>query len=259
MLSKKYDSVKWLNFSRNYWKELALSAWLEYSTWDAVITLDADWQHPPQEIANFLQEWESGYQIVYNKRPEIKDAWWIKVASSKLFYTLFNLISDFKLEPWTTDFRLMDRVVVNVFNQFREKNRIFRGLIDLIWFNRKALIFDARANVEWRRPSYNYSKLFSLALDSITSFSLFPLKLVWMIWVFIASFSFAIMLIGLIDKFFWDHLDFSNIAFIALSNTFLMWIVLMSLWLMALYVANIHDEVQGRPLYIVQNRVWFDT
>ena len=93
---------------------------------DAVITLDADGQHPVSKIHDFIAARESGYQIVYNKRPIIKNASWLKKCSSWIFYTLFNAIADFKLEPATTDYRLMDRIVVEQFRTFKERNRIFR-------------------------------------------------------------------------------------------------------------------------------------
>lgn len=109
--------------------------------------------------------------------------------SSKLFYKCFNAISVFKLEAQTTDYRLLDRKVVNVFLQFKEKNRMYRGLIDLLGFEKKALIFDALANPDGRVASYNYNKLMKLALDSLTSFSVWPLKIVAIIGILITFFS----------------------------------------------------------------------
>jgi polyisoprenyl-phosphate glycosyltransferase len=143
-----------------------------------VITLDADGQHPVIKLPDFLQAREEGYDIVYNKRPQNDGATWTKKITSKIFYAIFNRISEFTLEAQTTDYRLLDRKVVDVFLQFTEKNRLYRGLIDRIGFEKKALEFDALEAIGNRQATYSYSKLIQLALNSITSFSVFPLKLV---------------------------------------------------------------------------------
>ncbi len=248
-------NVKWVNLSRNFGKEIALTAWVEKSSWDAVITMDVDWQHPVKKLPNFIKKWEEWYDVVYNLRPKIKKSSLIKKLSSWFFYKIFNYISDFKLESWTTDYRLIDRKVVDIFLSFNEKNRLFRWIIDYIWFKKTSLIFDALPNKWWRKPSYNYSKLYQLAINSLTSFSVFPLKLVWYMWFIITISSSILFFIMIIDKLWFLHLSFSNLALVVVINTILIWIVLMSLWLIALYVARIHEEVVWRPLYIVKNKI----
>lgn len=249
------EKVKWINFSRNFGKEVALTAWIEKSIGDCVVTLDCDGQHPVEKLPEFLKTWEDWFDIVYNKRPQIKWASIIKKLSSKLFYYLFNKISDFKLEPSTTDYRLLDRKVVKVFMKLEERNRIYRWLIDWLWFNKKALVFDAKPRVNWNSASYNYIKLMKLATDSITSFSLFPLKVVWYLWMFITIFSSMLLVLMFVDRLMTLWLDFTNLAIVTVINTLLIWIVLMSLWLIALYIANIHDEVRWRPLYIIKEQI----
>lgn len=118
--------VKGVNLSRNFGKELAITAGLEYAKGSAVITIDADGQHPVERIPEFIEKWEAGYDIVYNKRPQIRGASWFKRITSKAFYAFFNAISEFKLEPGTTDYRLIDRAVVDAYLRFREKNRMYR-------------------------------------------------------------------------------------------------------------------------------------
>mgnify|MGYP002348731711 FL=1 len=254
-LAAKDKIVKGVNLSRNFGKEIAITAGIELSRGDAIITLDADGQHPVEKIPDFIHAWEEWYDIVYNKRPNIKWASFIKTFSSKIFYYFFNKISDFKLEPSTTDYRLLDRKVVDVFVSFKEKNRIYRGLVDWIGFNKKALIFDALPNKEWRKASYNFFKLLKLAMDSVTSFSLLPLKIVWYMWILISIWSYLLFIFMLIDRNFGNKLHFSNIAFAVVINTLLIWIVLVSLGLIALYIANIHEEVLNRPLYIVKEKI----
>lgn len=254
VLCDRYPFVKGINLSKNFGKELALTAGIEHATWVAIITIDADGQHPVDKIPLFLEKWKQGYDIVYNKRPKIQWAGLTKRLSSYCFYTLFNLISDFKLEPGTTDFRLLDRKVVDIFLKFKERSRIFRGIIDYIWFSKYALIFDALPNPTGRKPSYNYLKLLDLAINSITSFSVFPLKMVWYLGLLITIGSIWVFFIMMLDKLWILNLGFSNLAIVVVINTILIWIVLMSLWMMALYIAKIHQEVVWRPLYIVKDK-----
>lgn len=252
-MGKSDPQVKWVRLSRNFWKEIALTAWIEHAKGDAAITLDADGQHPVEKIPAFIEEWEKGFQIVYNRRPVTQGVPLLKRWSSKLFYALFNTVSDFKLEPGTTDYRLLDRSVIDVFLQFHEKNRTYRGLIDWIGFEKKCLVFDAAPRMRWM-ASYRYGKLLKLAINNLTSFSLFPLKLVWYMGLFLTSMSFIILIVQILDKLQIFHFWFTNLGIVIVLNTIMIGIVLMSLWLIGLYIANIHEEVIGRPLYIIKDK-----
>lgn len=255
-IAKKDKIIKWINLSRNFGKEVALTAGLENSLWDAVITLDWDWQHPVEQIPNFIKEWEKWFHIVYNKRPKIEWASFFKNISSKLFYTIYNSLSDFKLEENSTDYRLLDREIVDNFLQFREKNRLYRGIIDWMWFEKKALVFDAKARLDWGKWwSYSFKSLLNLAINSLTSFSIFPLRLVGYLGFFMILASWLLLIFVLVDKFTLDRFNFSNIAAILLMNTILIWVVLMSLGLIALYIARIHEEVQARPMYMISKKL----
>lgn len=252
-LCESDERVKWVNLSRNFGKELAITAGLEHSTGDAVITLDADGQHPVDRIPEFIREWESGYDVVYNKRPETSGASWYKKKTSQVFYFLFNTISEFKLEAGTTDYRLLDRVVVDAYLRFSEKNRIYRGLVDWLGFSKRALIFSAKDRIHGE-ATYNYKMLFRLAFHSLTSFSFFPLKLVGYIGLLIVVSGSITLFFQFIDKIWLTHFGFSNIGIVIVINTIMVWVVLMSLGLIGIYIANIHEEVIGRPLYIVKKK-----
>lgn len=255
-LSMQDTRVRGVHFSRNFWKEIALTAGIEAAKGEAVITLDADGQHPVVKIPEFLAERENWYEIVYNQRPTTQWASWIKTMSSKLFYACFNSISDFKLEAWTTDYRLMDRKVVDYFLLFREKNRLYRWLVDWMWFQKKALVFEALPRMGWGSPSYSYAALLKLAMNSVTSFSLYPLKVVGHMGVaitIIALVLIAVMLYNILLH--WNSMDFNNTSLLVVVCIFLSWITMASLWMIALYIANIHEEVMERPLYIVRDTV----
>lgn len=244
--------VKGVNLSRNFWKEVCLTAGIEHASWDAVITFDWDGQHPVEQIPNFLREWETWYQIVYNVRPKTQGASFVKKLSSKLFYKIFNAVSEFTFEDRTTDYRLLDRTVVDYFLKFSERNRLYRGIIDWLGFDKKALVFDAKKRLDDGQSSYSYKQLWNLAINSLTSFSIFPLKLVGYLGFFMTAFSSLLFVFVIIDKLTIDKFSFSNIAALLLINMSLVGIVLMALGLIALYIARIHEEVQGRPMYIVK-------
>ena len=191
--------VKGVNLSRNFGKELAITAGLELSSGDVVITLDADGQHPVDKIPDFLHEYEAGYEIVYNRRPETRDASFLKRYSSRLFYVLFNLLSEFKLEPHTTDYRLLSRDVVDAYLQFHEKNRMYRGLVDWLGFEKKALVFNAKKRIHGE-ATYSYRRLLSLAINNLTSFSFFPLKFVGYFGLFVTVSSVCMLFLQMLDK-----------------------------------------------------------
>lgn len=255
-LCDKDTRVRWVNLSRNFGKELALTAWLESTEGDAVITLDADGQHPVEKIPEFIEKWEEWYDVVYNKRPETRGATWFKRFTSKWFYRLFNLISEFKLEPGTTDYRLINRDVVNAYLQFHEKNRMYRWLVDWMWFSKYPLVFDAKSRLHGN-ASYSYRSLLRLAMNNLLGFSLFPLKLVGFLGLFITLISSFLAVIVVLDKLTLNQFSFSNIVLIIILNTWILGITLMALGMIALYIANIHEEVIGRPLYIVKKKINF--
>jgi polyisoprenyl-phosphate glycosyltransferase len=248
--SQKKKNIKVLDFSRNFGKEVATSAGCHYAWGDAVITMDADLQHPPESIPQFLSLWEAGAEVVYTVRKETQGVGWFKKLSSRLFYWVFNRISDTKSESGTTDFRLMDKKVIEAFRSLPERERMFRGLIDWMGFRRERLEFVAGERKNGV-AQYSYGKLFRLALNSFTSFSLFPLRLAGYLGILITIISGSLLFIMLLTRFL-DAQVFTPLAIVAVSTMFLIGIVLMCLGLIALYIARIHTEVSGRPLYIIR-------
>lgn len=196
--------------------------------------------------------------MVYNKRPTTEGASFFKRLSSTLFYTIYNWFSDFRLEEYTTDYRLLDRKLVDNFKRFGERNRMYRGLTDWMGFKKKALVFNAVRRLDGGSSTYGFKALVNLAINSLTSFSVVPLKIVGYLGFLMTIISIILFLFVIIDKFTIDKFNFSNIAAILLVNTTLIGIVLMSLGLMALYIAKIHEEVQGRPMYLIQETINFE-
>ena len=253
-LQRTDPRVHVLELSRNFGKEVALTAGMHAATGDAVLTIDADLQHPPSYIPQFIQAWEAGAEVVIGVRRGKTGQTPFKRLASHLYYGILNSIAEYNVVPGSTDYRLMDRAVLEAFQRFTERNRITRGLVDWLGFKRHYLYFDADLRAEGH-ATYSLSKLFRLALDSFVSTSLFPLKVAGYLGIFITMVAAVSGLIIGGDKYvFNDPLgqSFTGTALITVFVVFLVGIILSCLGLIALYIANIHTEVINRPLYIVR-------
>ena len=250
------NKVKYLEFSRNFNKEIATSAGIHHSKGDAVIMIDADLQHPVELIPEFIKKWEDGADIVIGIRTKNKGEGFIKKIGSYLFYKIMNLISDTKIIPQATDFRLIDKKVIKEFNRLTEKTRITRGLIDWLGFKKDFIYFKAKERYNGK-AKYNNLKLAKLALSAVISQSLFPLRFGGYLGIFISFFSGILGLFILIEKYILNDpfdMNFSGPAILAVIILFLVGIILSCLGLMALYIGNIQKEVANRPMYIIRKK-----
>ncbi|MFA6534157.1 MAG: glycosyltransferase family 2 protein [Patescibacteria group bacterium] len=257
-LARENSRVKLINFSRNFGKEVATSAGLHRSVGEAVIIMDADLEHPPELIPELITKWQSGGQVVYTVRQYSQDTPWSKRLSSRLYYFLINRVAVVNLEPGATDFRLLDRQVVDVFNQLTERARFFRGLIDWLGFQKVRIEFTSPHNPQKNHRSYSFSRLWQLAVSSLTSFSLFPLRLAGYAGSFITLVSGVLLVIMLSTRWLLSFTYFSPISFVIVFNILLSGIILMCLGFIALYIGSIHEEILNRPLYIIREKVNFD-
>ncbi len=255
-LGEENPKIRGLDFSRNFGKEPALSAGCHRAFGDAVITMDADLQHPTSLIPELIQHWEAGSEVVYTVRKKNEGASLTKRVTSRMYYWLFNKITSVTTEPRSTDFRLLDKKVVEVFRKFPERERMFRGMIDWMGYKRSRVEFVARER-QHGHAGYSYAKLFGLAINSFTSFSLLPLKIAGYLGVIITTCSGILLTVMFAAQFFKGWLVFTPLSILATINIFLVGIVLISLGFVALYIARIHSEVINRPLYIVRENVNF--
>lgn len=249
--------IKVLEFSRNFGKEIALTAGLHEARGDAAIMIDADLQHPPALIPEFIQQWEAGNEVVIGVRKDNKGQSVVKRVGSRLFYAVMNTIAETKIIPNATDFRLLDREVISVFNRFTEKDRLTRGLIDWVGFHRAVVYFDAPMR-HGGTAAYSFMKLVRLALTSFVSMSLFPLRLAGYLGVLTVFSSGILGLFILMGKYFFHRgpaVHFSGPAQLAILIVFLIGMVLCCLGLIALYIATIHKEVVNRPLYVIRKKI----
>ena len=255
-LAEKDTRVKGVDFSRNFGKEPATTAGCHIALGDAVITLDADLQHPPDLIPELIRHWEEGAEVVYTVRKKNEGASFMKQLTSRLYYWLFNKVSSVTTEPRSTDFRLMDKKVIEVFRRFPERERMFRGMIDWMGYRRAKVEFAARGR-RHGQAGYSYRKLFNLALNSFTSFSMLPLRFAGYLGLIITLVSGTLLIVMFLARWFFNPTLFTPLAILATSNTFLIGIVLISLGFIALYIARIHNEVINRPLYIIREKINF--
>ena len=243
-----------LDFSRNFGKELALTAGVRHCTGDAAIFLDADLQHPPALIPEFIRKWEQGAEVVASLRKSTERKSLLKNIGSRLFYHLMNSCAPAQITPNATDFKLVDRKVITELLRFTEHKRMFRGLIEWLGFRTEYVEFVAPERIHGK-ATYSFGKLVSLAVNSMASFSLFPLKLVGYLGVFVTFVSAALLAFMIFQNFILHTELFSSIAFVIVANTLVLGVVLIALGLMALYIGQIHDEVINRPLFVIREKV----
>lgn len=255
-LAQQDPKVKVLSLTRNFGKEIALSAGAHAAKADAIVCIDADLQHPPELIHQMVEEWQNGADVVIAIRKSSTESPLLRRLGSYLFYRLMLFSTGLELTPGTTDFRLIDKKVLFVFREMTERARLFRGLVDWMGFRRKNIFFHANDRLEGE-STFSYRRLWQLAINSLLSFSLLPLRLAAYLGGVITLFSGLLLIRMLIAYLFSSAVIFTPLAIVVVINTFLMGIVLMSIGLLGFYIGTIHTEVINRPLYIVRDRLNF--
>ena len=247
-----------LLLSRNFGKESALMAGVkESSRCDGVICMDADLQHPPALLPQLVEKWQDGWQVVATVRESVKSHSIFRKIGSSLYYKLMRSVGGNLLIPNSTDFRLIDRSVLDHLLELNENIRMFRGMIDWFGFPTAVIPFSAPERFHGK-ANYSYSKLFQLALTSITSFSLWPLRLTGYAGVLIATLSLLTLVISLTLKVTQGEWFITPLGLVILFNTLLVGVLMICLGLIALYIGNIRDSVLGRPDFIVFRRLQKD-
>ena len=255
-LAEKDKHVKILCFSRNFGKEVALTAGIREAVGDAVMTMDADGQQPPKLIHEFIEKWEEGGEIVIGVRGKFEKHGLVAKTGSKLFYKILNAMGVKDTVPGSTDFRLIDRCVADEYNKLTEHGRITRGLMDWLGF-KKVYIDYVYGNRLAGKPSYDFKKLFKLAIDSFIGLSTTPLVIFGWIGAFITIASLLLGIFVLIEEFAMGdpmQLKWTGTTCLSIFITFLVGLVLTSQAVTALYISHIHAEAQGRPLYVIDHK-----
>ena len=251
------ERVRALSLSRNFGKEAALSAGLDHARGSAVIPMDVDMQDPPEVLPEMVAKWRDGNEMVFGVRRCRDSDGWTKRVTAGLYYRAHNMVAADKIPENAGDFRLMDRKVVDVIRAMPERNRFMKGLFAWAGFRQASVEYD-RVERETGTTKYNYWKLWTLALDGITSASTVPLR----IWSYVGAIValFALAYAGFIA---FDTMVFGNAvpgyASIMTSVLFLGGVQLISLGVLGEYVGRILTETKQRPLYVVRDTVGLDT
>ncbi len=247
--------VKVLQFSRNFGKEIAITAGLDYASGDVAIIMDGDFQHPFNTFDTFFEKWIEGYDMVYGLRVSREDEKPTKRFFANIFYRLMTSISKADMPPNAGDFRLLDRKVINALKQTRENVRFMKGLYSWVGFKSCGVPFDVQDRVAGK-SSWRFMKLCELAITGIVSFSDIPLRVWSFIGFFISFLAFVSIIYTVIDTWLFG-VDVPGYATLLIAVTFFGGIQLLSIGIMGEYIARIFTEVKRRPNYLVGEMLGF--
>ncbi len=248
-LKRKNQRIAIVDLSRNFGKEIALTAGLDYASGDAVVVIDADLQDPPELIPEFVAAWLEGYDVVYGKRMKREGETFMKKLTAFLFYRVLQRASSIKIPEDTGDFRLLSRRAVDALRELREHHRFMKGLFAWIGFPQKSILYkrDPRfaGSTKW-----NYWRLWNLAIEGITSFTIGPLKIATYLGLTTAAFSFVYGSYIIIRTLLYGR-DVPGYPSLVVIILFLGGIQLIALGVIGEYLGRVFNETKNRPLYLV--------
>jgi len=248
--------VKLLGLSRNFGKEVALTAGIEHASGDVVVILDADFQHPVEVIKDFLQKWAEGYDMVYGERCDRETESVLKRNFARLFYWLMKKITSINIPNNAGDFRLMDKKIVEAIKRFPERTRFMKGLYAWVGYKTAAVPYTVQERAAGN-SSWGFTRLTELAITGITSFSDVPLR-VWS-WIgFTISFVSLVYAVYIITVTLIYGADLPGFPTLVVAIMFLGGIQLLSIGILGEYIARIFTEVKQRPKYLLQIKEGFD-
>ena len=249
-LAQTDKTVRAVIFARNFGHQVAITAGWDYARGDAIVIIDADLQDPPEVILELARKWKEGYEVVYAVRGEREGESWFKKFTAAMFYRIIYSITDVKIPVDTGDFRLMDRKVVDVLKQMKERHRFPRGMSAWVGFKQIGVEYNRSARVAGV-TKYPFSKMLKLALNAITGFSYFPLQVA----TFFGFVSAGISILAIPLVIYMRIMGagaFTGQATTLIAVLFLGGVQLISLGILGEYIGRLYDEAKGRPLYIVR-------
>lgn len=248
-LREQDSRVCYVDFSRNFGKEIGMIAGLDYAVGDCVIIMDADLQDPPELIPQMVELWEQGYDDVYAQRKSRAGETWLKKFTSKMYYRVLQSLTKVQIQKDTGDFRLLDRRCVNALKKMRETGRCSKSMFSWIGYNKKAILYDRDPRIAGK-TKWNYKKLIDLAIDGITSFTTSPLRISTYLSIptFLTLFVYFIYVIA---KACATHTAIQAFQAIILLILFFSGIQIILIGIMGEYLGRIFNESKHRPLYLV--------
>jgi len=248
-LSNEDERVKYINFSRNFGHQIAVTAGLDYSKGAAVVIIDGDLQDPPEVIPEMYAKHKEGFEVVYGQRLKRKGDNFFKKITAKYFYRILKKITSINIPLDTGDFRLIDRKIVNDLKNMPEQNKFLRGQIAWLGYRQTSVFFE-RDERKFGETGYPFSKMLKFALDGITGFSDVPLQFVTKTGIFISFISFLVILYAIFSHFILER-TITGWTSLIISSMFIGGVQLISVGIIGEYISRINKNVQNRPLYIV--------
>ncbi|MBN2031170.1 glycosyltransferase family 2 protein [bacterium] len=252
-LHTENSRVKGIQFSRRFGHQYALKAGLDYAKGKVLVSMDADLQHPPEVIHDLYKKWKEGYQIVQALRKDTKGESKLKKMTSTCFYHLLNFLSDIQIEPGSSDFRLLDRQVVDELKRLNERQLFYRGLIQWVGFKHYSLLYIADKRFSGS-TKYSFSKMMSFALDGIMSFSTKPLRIAIVLGCIVSLFAFFNIIYALFAHFVYQR-TVPGWTSILISVLLLGGIQLITIGIIGEYVGKLYIENKKRQNYIIQETI----
>lgn len=255
-INQKNPRFKIVDLSRNFGKEVALSAGLDYSSGEVVVPIDADLQDPPELICEMIEKWNEGYDVVYAVRAQRDGESWFKKSTASLFYKVIGKMSPIDIPGNTGDFRLMSRQSVDAIKELRETHRFMKGLFGWVGFRQAAIIYNRDARFAGK-TKWNYSKLWNLALEGITSFSYMPLQ--WsMYFGFIVAFTAFLYGVYMTIRTLIYGNPVPGYPSLMVMVLFLGGVQLFTIGIIGEYIGRIYTESKHRPLYFIRESWGFN-
>lgn len=248
-LAAQQPRVRYIQLSRNFGHQIAVTAGLDHCRGAAAVIIDADLQDPPELIAELWAKYKEGFQVVYARRRSRKGESLLKKWTAKAFYRLMRRMTNIEIPLDTGDYRIIDRKVIDVLKQMPEQNKFLRGQISWIGFRQTFVDYD-RDERKAGRTSYTYAKMIRLALDGITAFSEVPLRLITLLGFAVSGLAFLLIIYSLISYFFLDNYV-RGWASQMISILFIGGIQLIGIGIIGEYIARIGANVRQRPLYVI--------
>tara|TARA_X000000368_G_scaffold408575_1_gene389390 strand:+ start:238 stop:1188 length:951 start_codon:yes stop_codon:yes gene_type:complete len=245
------DHITAIDLSRNFGKEIALTAGLDYSSGDAVVVIDTDLQDPPELIPKLVENWNDGYDVVNAKRIKREGESSLKKITSYIYYRVLFRLSDISIPKDIGDFRLLDRKALDALLKLREKHRYMKGLFVWVGFKQKEIEYEREARFKGK-TKLNLLSLFNLAFDGLTSFSIMPLRLASIIG-FLSAVTGFLYGATIVIKTIFFHEPVAGFTSLVVLITFFGGIQLLSIGIIGEYIGRIFNETKNRPLYIVKN------
>ena len=249
-LREKDKRVNYVSLSRNFGKESAMLAGFDFVTGDCMIIMDADLQDPPSLVPSMLKYWEDGYEDVYAKRADRGKESWLRRKFSILFYTILQHASKFDVLENVGDFRLLDRCCIEALKKLRENDRYTKGMFAWIGFKKKELLFDRNDRVAGQ-SNWNFLSLFNLAIEGITSFTTFPLRIAAIVGTIVSIFAFFELIYFFCKTLFFGD-PVQGFPTLIIVTLLLGGVELLSLGIIGEYVGHIYHEAKRRPTYIAR-------